>query len=218
MSAPLASPSLNPGALAVVLLAGGRATRMGGGDKPLRALGGRPILTHVIAAVENGVSPLVINANADPARFAGFGLPVVPDATGDFPGPLAGILAGLDWAAGQAGITDLLSVPGDCPFLPRDLAARLDSARREVGVPLACAASGGWTHPVIGLWPLAIRENLRAALAAGERKIDRFTARFGCAGAEWPVTGHDPFFNVNTPEELAEAEALLPLVEGRARL
>jgi molybdopterin-guanine dinucleotide biosynthesis protein A len=216
VSAPLA-----PGAYAIVLLAGGRATRMGGGDKPLREIGGQPILARVIAAVANGTSPLVINANAAPQRFADFDLPVVPDATADFPGPLAGILAGLDWAAGQAktesGITDILSVPGDCPFLPNDLAIRLDAVRRQAGVPLACAASGGWTHPVIGLWPLSIREELRAALAAGERKIDRFTARFGCASAEWPIEPFDPFFNVNTPEDLAAAEALLPLVAGAAR-
>ncbi len=198
---------------AIVILAGGKATRMGGGDKPLREIGGRTILARVLERVAAPGVPVVLNANADPARFVGFGLPVVPDATGDYPGPLAGILAGLDWAAANTSAMDVLSVPGDCPFIPRDLAQRLDAARKTAGTPLACAGSGGWTHPVIGLWPLAIREELRGALAAGERKIDRFTARFGCATAEWPILGHDPFFNVNTPEELAEAEALAPLVE-----
>lgn len=201
--------------LAIVILAGGKATRMGGGDKPLREIAGRSILARVIERVAAQGLPLALNANADPARFAGFGLPVIADAMADHPGPLAGILAGLDWAAGLGGIEDVLSVPGDCPFIPRDLAARLDEARGNAGMPLACAGSGGWTHPVIGLWPVAIREDLRAALAQGERKIDRFTARFGCATAAWPVEGFDPFFNVNTPEELAEAEALAPLVAGR---
>lgn len=199
--------------LGVVILAGGRATRMGGGDKPLKQIAGRTILSRVIDAVSARGRVLMLNANDDPVRFAGFGLPVVADAMADYPGPLAGILAGLDWAAAEGGITDMLSVPGDCPFIPRDLAERLEAARKNAGVPLACAASGGWTHPVIGLWPVAIREDLRAALIAGERKIDRFTARFGCAKAEWLIGGHDPFFNVNTPEELAEAERIAALVE-----
>lgn len=210
------------GDLAIVILAGGRATRMGGGDKPLKEIGGRTILTYVIERIGQGDAgpgnvglPIVLNANADPTRFAAFSLPVVADATGDFPGPLAGILAGLDWAAANTEARDVLSVPGDCPFIPRDLAARLDGARKAGNLPLACAGSGGWTHPVIGLWPVSIRNELRAALAAGERKIDRFTARFGCATAEWPVDGYDPFFNVNTPDELIEAERLAPLVAER---
>lgn len=197
--------------LAIVILAGGKATRMGGGDKPLKEIAGRTILSRVIERIGSGV-PAVLNANADLSRFAGFNLPVVADARGDYPGPLAGILAGLDWAARETMATDVLSVPGDCPFIPRDLAARLYSAREAAGVPLACAGSGGWTHPVIGLWPVSIREHLRAALEAGERKIDRFTARFGCATAEWPIEGYDPFFNVNAPEDLLEAEMLAPLV------
>jgi molybdopterin-guanine dinucleotide biosynthesis protein A len=211
--------------LAIVILAGGRATRMGGGDKPLKEIGGRTILARVIERIGQGSAghgsagqarvPIVLNANADPARFTAFGLPVVADATSDFPGPLAGILAGLDWAAANTGATDVLSMPGDCPFIPRDLAVRLDAARKVENLPLACAGSGGWTHPVIGLWPMSIRDDLRAALAAGERKIDRFTAKFGCATAEWPVTPYDPFFNVNTPEELIEAERLAPLVAER---
>ncbi|PPD13777.1 MAG: molybdenum cofactor guanylyltransferase MobA [Methylobacterium sp.] len=200
------------GHIAVVILAGGRATRMGGGDKPLKVLKGVPILSHVLARVARSGRALVLNANGDARRFAEFGLPVVADAESDFPGPLAGILAGLDWAAAQGITGDVLSVPGDCPFIPHDLAERLDAARRQAGLPLACASSGGWTHPVIGLWPVFLREDLRAAMAEGERKIDRFTARFGCAAAEWPAEPFDPFFNVNTPEELAEAERLATLV------
>lgn len=203
--------------LAVVILAGGRATRMGGGDKPLKVLRGVPILSHVLARVARDGRVLVLNANGDASRFAPFGLPVVADAEGDFPGPLAGILAGLDWAAARGMAGDVLSVPGDCPFIPHDLGERLEEARQAAGVPLACAGSGGWTHPVIGLWPVSLREELRTAMAAGERKIDRFTARFGCATAEWPVEPFDPFFNVNTPDELSEAERLAALVGGATR-
>lgn len=203
--------------LAVIVLAGGRATRMGGGDKPLKSVAGRPILSHMLERVAAPDRPVALNANGDAARFDTFGLPIVPDATSDYPGPLAGILAGLDWAAGATGAEYVLSVPGDCPFIPRDLAERLDVARRSADVPLACAASGGWTHPVIGLWPVVLRDELRAALARGERKIDRFTAIHGCVSAEWPISEYDPFFNVNTPEELADAERIAALVSaGRA--
>ncbi|WP_284177821.1 molybdenum cofactor guanylyltransferase MobA [Rhabdaerophilum sp. SD176] len=200
--------------LAYVILAGGRATRMGGGDKPLKRLGDRAILDRVIDRLAAPAGRLVLNANADPGRFASYSLPVVSDALPDYPGPLAGILAGLDWAVGQDGVTDILSVPGDCPFIPKNLASRLLTGRAGAGTAFACAASDGWTHPVIGLWPISCRDDLRDALVAGERKIDRFTGRYGCAAVEWPHEGYDPFFNVNTPDELLQAEALLPLVEG----
>ncbi|MBC9179543.1 molybdenum cofactor guanylyltransferase MobA [Pseudoroseomonas ludipueritiae] len=193
-----------------VVLAGGLARRMGGGDKPLRELGGRPLLAHVVARLGPQVSALLLNANGDPARFAGFGLPVAADGVPDYPGPLAGVLAALDWAAEHHPRFEwVVSVPGDSPFIPHDLVARLHAARQAAGVPMACARSGGWTHPPIGLWPVALREELRAALLADERKIDRWTARFGCASAEWSDAPLDPFFNANTPEELAEAEVLL---------
>jgi molybdopterin-guanine dinucleotide biosynthesis protein A len=196
--------------IVAVVLAGGLARRMGGGDKPLRLLGGRPLLDHVLARIAPQVGRIALNANGDPARFASYGLPVLPDPLPDHPGPLAGILAGLDWAAG-IGAATLLSVAGDAPFLPRDLVARLEAAREVAGTPMACAASGGFTHPPIALWPTALRGELRAALIAGERKIDRWTARFGCASAAWPTVPYDPFFNANAPEDLAEAEALLPV-------
>ncbi len=193
-----------------VILAGGLARRMGGGDKPLRLLAGQPLLAHAAARLRPQVAALVINANGDPARFAGFGLPVVADGVPDHPGPLAGILAALDHAAAaHPGLDWVVSIPGDSPFIPHDLVARLQAVRAAAGVPLACARSGGWSHPPVGLWPVALRAELRAALEAGERKIDRWTARFGCATAEWDSVPHDPFFNANTPEELAEAEALL---------
>jgi len=192
-----------------VILAGGLARRMGGGDKPLKSLAGETLLERVIRRVGPQCAGLALNANGDPARFAAYGLPVIADTIADYPGPLAGILAGLDHvAAHHPDVGDILSIPADCPFLPRDLAARLDAARQVEHVPLAAAASGGWTHPVIGLWPISLREALRAALLAGERKIDRFTPGFGIAHAQWPVDPFDPFFNANAPEDLAAAETL----------
>jgi molybdopterin-guanine dinucleotide biosynthesis protein A len=192
-----------------LLLAGGLARRMGGGDKPLLSLGGRPILDHVVDRLRPQCDGLILNANGDPARFARWRLPVVADDVPGFAGPLAGILAGLDWAAEhRPHVTAVVSVAADTPFIPHDLVARLVAAAAAEGLSLACAASGGWTHPVVGLWPVELRHDLRRALVEeGERKIDRFTARFGCASAEWPSAPVDPFFNVNTPDELAEAEA-----------
>jgi molybdenum cofactor guanylyltransferase len=198
-----------------VILAGGLARRMGGGDKVLRRLAGRPLLDHVLDRLRPQVATIILNANGDPARFAGFGLPVIADTLPDHPGPLAGILAALEHAAAR-GVPDVLSVTGDAPFIPLDLLARLRAARDAAGMPLACARSGGQPHPPIGLWSVARRDDLRAALLAGERKIDRWTARHGCAAADWPATPHDPFFNANTPEDLAEAERLLRSAGGDA--
>jgi molybdopterin-guanine dinucleotide biosynthesis protein A len=196
------------------VLAGGLARRMGGGDKPLRLLGGRPMIDHALERLAPQVATLIVNANGDPARFAGHGLPVVPDGLPGHPGPLAGILAALDWAAAtRPDLSWVVSVPGDAPFIPRDLVAGLHAARAAAGVPLACARSGGQAHPPVGLWPVALRDDLRAALAGGERKIDRWTARHGCAVADWPDAPVDPFFNANAPEDLAAAERLLPLLQ-----
>ncbi|MCW8086788.1 molybdenum cofactor guanylyltransferase MobA [Sabulicella glaciei] len=188
-----------------VVLAGGLARRMGGGDKPLRLLGGKPMLEHVLDRLVPQVAGVALNANGDPARFAALGLPVWPDTLPEHPGPLAGILAAMESSPAEWVVT----VPGDSPFLPPDLVARLHAAREAAGVPLACAASGGWAHPPIGLWRRDLAPTLRAAVEAGERKIDRWTAQIGVAEAEWPVAPLDPFFNANTPEELAEAEKLL---------
>ncbi|MFZ4410446.1 MAG: molybdenum cofactor guanylyltransferase MobA [Paracraurococcus sp.] len=140
-----------------VVLAGGLARRMGGGDKPLRLLAGRPLLDHVLDRVAPQVAAVILNANGDAARFAAYGLPVVADPLPDFPGPLAGVLAGLDWAAAhRPDVATVLSVPGDGPFLPADLVARLEAARVAASVPMACAASGGWTHQPIALWPVPL--------------------------------------------------------------
>ncbi len=191
-----------------LILAGGLARRMGGGDKARITIGGKTILDRVLATMTPQCGRLIINANGDPARFADTKLPVVADSIPDFAGPLAGILAGLDWAAAHApDVTDLASVPGDCPFLPSDLVQRLATARAEAKTPLACARSGDWRHPVVGLWPVALREDLRQALMVeGLHKIEIWTARHGVAIADWPVEPVDPFFNVNTPEDVAAAE------------
>ncbi|QDF36155.2 molybdenum cofactor guanylyltransferase MobA [Bradyrhizobium symbiodeficiens] len=196
-----------------VLLAGGLARRMGGGDKPMRTIGGRTILERVIARLKPQCSGLILNANGDPARFASFGLQVVADDVPGFPGPLAGILAALDWtAANRPGVEWVLSAAGDCPFLPRDLVARLHDARERENARLAVAASGGQSHPVIGLWHVALREELRHALVVEDlRKIDRWTARYPLATVNWPVEPLDPFFNANTVEDVAEAERLAAL-------
>jgi molybdopterin-guanine dinucleotide biosynthesis protein A len=199
----------NPPTLGLVL-AGGLARRMGGGDKARIKIGGATILRRVLACIAPQCSRVIINANGDPARFADAGLPVVADSVPDFAGPLAGILAGLDWAAANApDCAWLASVPGDCPFLPRNLVARLHEARIKAAVPLACARSGEWRHPVVAIWPVALREDLRRALVDnGLRKIEIWTAQHGIAIADWPTTPVDPFFNVNTPEDAARAETL----------
>ena len=196
--------------IAGVLLAGGQSQRMGGGDKCLRLLAERPILAHVIERAQPQVATLVLNANGDAARFAAFGLPVVADELAGFAGPLAGVLAGLDWAAANLPhATHVASFATDAPFLPRDLVAALRDGMREGGYQLACAASDGRAHPVFGLWPLALREDLRQALVGGLRKVDQWTGRYRLIEVEFPAAPVDPFFNANRPEDLAEAERLV---------
>ena len=194
-----------------LVLAGGLARRMGGGDKPLIDIGGAPILDRVLARLAPDCTQIILNANGDPGRFAFYRLPVVADDVPGFAGPLAGILAGLDWAAqNRPDLAWLASAPADCPFLPSDLVPRLHAARVMQGAPLACARSGTQRHPVVGLWPVALRGDLRHALVnEGLRKIEAWTARHGVALAEWPAEPIDPFFNVNTPEDVAEAQRLV---------
>ena len=208
----LISTSQHPATLGLVL-AGGLARRMGRGDKALIAIGGIAILDRVLTMLRPTCAEMIINANGDPARFQRYGLPVVPDSVPDFAGPLAGILAGLDWAAGhRPDLAWVASVPADCPFLPHDLIRRLHETRDSTGAPLACAHSGDRRHPVVGLWPVALRDDLRHALMVeGVRKVEAWTARYGIAIADWPAQPVDPFFNVNTPEDAAEAERLARL-------
>ena len=193
---------------AILVLAGGRATRMGGADKPLLPFAGTTLLERVLSRMAGQGAPTLLSANGDPARFARIGLPVLADALPDHPGPLAGLLAGMEWLAAHAPATTcLVSVPVDTPFLPTNLIARLQAARVDVGTTLACAASGGRVHPVIGLWPVRLAPELRQALVLeGVRRVGAWAARHSLAWAEFPASP-DPFLNINTPEELRGAEA-----------
>ena len=204
--------------IAGVVLAGGLSRRMGGGDKALKPLGGRAILDHVIDRARPQVDALALNANGDPKRFAGTGLPVVADSVEGFAGPLAGVLAGLEWARGHdPGCAFVASFACDAPFLPTDLVDRLWRAIGE-GAEIASARSGGREHPVFALWPVALADALREAVAGeGVRKVDVWTARYRLAHAEFPAAPVDPFFNVNRPEDAAEAEAMLSAQAGRQR-
>ena len=207
------APTTDTDALPGVILAGGRAQRMGGGDKGRLILGGQPILTRVIGRLAPQVGAMALNANGDPARFDDLGLPVLQDSVGGFAGPLAGILAGMDWAAGQ-GARAIVTVAADTPFLPRDLVARLGRAGQGMAQPLVlaappAAAQGTLRHPTFGLWPVALRDDLRAALGGGTRKVTQWADAHGARAALFPVAGVDPFFNINTPQDLARAEILL---------
>lgn len=192
------------------ILAGGLARRLGGGDKALRIVGGRTVLARLVERVTPQVSRLILNANDDPARFASLGLPVVADSLPGHPGPLAGVLAALDWAATYEPATEwVLTVPGDAPFVPRDLAARLQAERHRAGATFACAASQGRIHPVVALWPVSVRNELRYALEVDDlRKVGAFTQRRPMVAVDWPAVPVDPFFNVNQPQDLAEADHL----------
>lgn len=197
--------------IAGIVLAGGLSRRMGGGDKCLRPLGGQPILAHIIERARGQVSALALNANGDLARFAGFGLPVVADTIPGFAGPLAGVLAGLEWAAAQVPeCSHVASFAGDAPFLPLSLVERLTDAVAKGSYDLACAASAGRIHPVFGLWPVDLREDLRRAMVdEAVRKVDVWTARHRLAVVEFPATPIDPFFNANRPEDIEEAQRLM---------
>jgi molybdenum cofactor guanylyltransferase len=199
-----------------LLLAGGQSRRMGGGDKTLRLVGGVSLLDRAIARLRPQVEALVLNVNGDPARFAGFGLPVAADSVPDFAGPLAGVLAGLDWAAAHyPDCAFVVSVATDAPFFPQDLVARLIEGLDKGLADLACAASGGREHPVFGLWPVRLRDELRRAVVEeGVRKVDRWTGRYKLATVSFADRPIDPFFNANRPEDLAAAAALIATNEA----
>lgn len=186
------------GEIAGIVLAGGQSRRMGGGDKGLLDLGGRPVIAHVI---ERLGCARAISANGDPARFARFGLPVLPDSVPDWPGPLAGVLAGMDWAAGQ-GIARILTAAADTPFFPRDLGTRLAAAKAPVVM-----ATGGGDHPAFAMWDVALRDDLRTALHSGTRRMRDWMDARGALRVEIP--GEDPFFNINTPADLDAARRRL---------
>jgi molybdopterin-guanine dinucleotide biosynthesis protein A len=193
-----------------LVLDGGLGRRMGGIDKGLVLIAGRPMLAHAIERLRPQCAGLAISANGDPARFAGFGLPVLADEPQNFAGPLAGVLAGLEYCVRLApGMTHVATLPADAPFAPQDFVARLHEARRASGATVAVAVSGGRRHPVAALWPVALAADLRRALTEERlRKVEDYAARYPVALAEWPCQPVDPFFNVNSPEDLVRAEAL----------
>ncbi|WP_119301885.1 molybdenum cofactor guanylyltransferase MobA [Dongia deserti] len=206
-------PDSKIGPIVGVILAGGRAERMGGGDKCLLEVAGKPILARVTERVRPQVDALVLNANGDPVRFGPYGLPMAPDSVPDFAGPLAGVLAGLEWAeAHHPHARHIVTVPADGPFVPRDLVKRLAETLVADDAELVTAASGVQTYPVVGLWPVRLRQALRDALVREDlHKVDAWTRRFRRAIAAFPANPIDPFFNANTPEQLAEADRLAAL-------
>ncbi|WP_116132727.1 molybdenum cofactor guanylyltransferase MobA [Tropicimonas sp. IMCC34043] len=199
-----------PVGIPAVILAGGQSRRMGGGDKCLQELGGRRMLDHVIVRIAPQAAPLALNANGPAARFAAFGLPVLADPLPGQPGPLAGVLAAMHWAAGL-GAPQVVTVAGDTPFFPTDLVARLAAGAGPGGLALAAtedAIRGTLRQPTFGIWPVDLRDDLRAALAGGLRKVVAWTGSHGAADVVFATPGGvDPFFNVNTPEDLADARA-----------
>jgi molybdopterin-guanine dinucleotide biosynthesis protein A len=205
MGSPTDPPTLG------AILAGGLARRMGGGDKPLLALGGRPLLRHVVERLAPQCAGLIISANGDPGRFAAFDCPVVPDDVPGHPGPLGGILAALEWAQARGpAIAWVVTVPGDTPFIPDDLVERLHAGRRQSGGGVACAVSCGRIHPAVGLWSVGLKDGLRETLLAGStRSVQAWARDHGLAEVEWPCDPVDPFFNVNTVPELMKAEGML---------
>lgn len=201
-----------------VLLAGGLARRMGGGDKPLRTLGGHPILDYVVARARTQVADLLLNVNGDAARFASYGLPMAGDVIDGYAGPLAGILTGMEWARDRHPEARwIASFATDAPFIPADLVPRLRAAIDAEGADIACAMSGARTHPVFAVWPVALADELRAAMVDEDmRKIDAWSARYKTVEVDFPTLPYDPFFNINKPDNLAEAEALI--ADGRVEV
>ena len=191
-----------------VILAGGQSTRMGGGDKGLLALGDKPILQHVVDRLQEQATPIALNANGDPNRFAAYDLTVIQDSIDGFAGPLAGVLAGLDWAATH-NATHIVTAAADTPFFPHDLVETLTLAAETQGKPIALAKTDNGRHPTFGLWPVALRDDLRTALKDGVRKVVQWTDSHGTAMAHFHDTRFDPFFNVNTPDDLKRAQQLL---------
>ncbi len=199
--------------IAGVILAGGLSRRMGGGDKSLLDLGGQSILSHVVARLKGQVSEMVLNANGEAARFSGYGLPVIVDSIEGFAGPLAGVLAGMDWAA-EHGFEQIISVAADTPFFPQHLVVALKMGAESEGTKLAMATTpdpdrGFNRHPTFGLWDVGLRDDLRAALQGGLRKVVQWTKPHGCANVSFEDFTFDPFFNVNTPDDLALANEYL---------
>ncbi len=203
--------SISPAPIPGVLLAGGKSWRMGGREKCLLELAGRPLLDHVIGRAQPQVDVLILNAPGDPARFASFGLEVAADVIDGFAGPLAGVLTGMEWArTNTPQARHIATFPCDAPFLPNDLVARLREAAQSENAAIALAASAGREHPAFALWPVEMMEDLRRATTEeGLRRMGEWTARCKAARVEYPCQPVDPFFNINSPQDLAEAERIL---------
>ena len=206
---------MSPTALVVgILLAGGKSSRMGGGDKCMRPLGGKPILAHIVERLRPQVSDMILNANGDVGRFARFGLKVVEDSVAGYAGPLAGVQAGLQWIRNnRPDIAYGVTVATDTPFFPTDLVQRFLAMQGDRPA-LAVASSAAGLHPVIGLWPVALANDIEDALKHGLNKAGAFTEQHGAIEVHFPAVTIggaeiDPFFNINRPEDLAEAEALM---------
>lgn len=200
-------------AIPAVILAGGKATRMGGGDKGLLTLGGQTLLARVAERISAQCTPVTLNANGDPARFDSFDLPVLADSLPDYPGPLAGVLAGLDWAA-DLGADAIVTVAADTPFFPKDLVSGLQAAAVPSGLAIAGSRDADgklWRQPTFGIWPVALRNDLRNSLQDGLRKIVLWTSKHDAGLAEFATNNIDPFFNINTPADMAQAETMLGL-------
>ncbi len=194
-----------------VILAGGLARRMGNIDKAMVELAGQPLLEQVLQRMASQTPSMIINANGDPKRFSRWELPVVADTVSDFPGPLAGILAAMEWTRTNRPESNwIVSVPVDTPFIPRDLIERFSQTITDNKAELSCAKSDGRTHPVVGMWPVALADDLRTALTVDNiRKVDLWTGRFNLVHSEFETNPIDPFFNINRPEDIERAEQVL---------
>lgn len=194
-----------------VILAGGLATRMGGGNKALQLLAGETLISRVIARLQPQCGALAINANGGADPFEDYGLPVIADGFAGYAGPMAGVLAGMEWAAAE-GHDSVVSVSVDTPFLPHDLVHRLREARGRSGVALAASPGPDGLlkdHPTCALWPVALAGELRDALESGLHRIGQFAAAYDPGRAVFESRPFDPFMNLNTPEDLAQAARLL---------
>jgi molybdenum cofactor guanylyltransferase len=194
-----------------VLLAGGQSRRMGGGDKSLNDLAGQPLLAHVVKRALPQVDTLILNANGDPERFSDYSLPVVGDTVEGFVGPLAGVLTGQEWARDHAPDAKwVVTMATDTPFFPADLVTRFKAAIKENGADMAMATSGGNRHPVFGMWPVELADDLRHALTVdGVRKVLHWTDRFNLVQVDFSTHPYDPFFNVNRPQDLQQAQKIM---------
>jgi molybdenum cofactor guanylyltransferase len=197
-----------------LLLAGGKSSRMGGGDKCLRVLAGKPILACIIDRLKSQVSEIVINANGDASRFAAYGLTVVADSIVGFVGPLAGVHAGLQWVkANRPDTTHVVTIATDTPFFPLDLVSRFCLEARDDSTLLVARSDEG-VHPVIGLWPVTLAPAIEDFLKREKRKVGQFADEQRAFQMYFPNVEIgamliDPFFNINEPEELARANTLM---------